>query len=108
MRISIERRIAGAEKVGEHKTSMLQDVEHGRPLELDALLGPIVGRIGQRSPGANAKLDRRLRGQRALDQSAGFAQAAGLCSLRGDIDEMARTIVVGHGHRQLWVMSHEL
>jgi 2-dehydropantoate 2-reductase len=42
MRISIERRIAGAEKVGEHKTSMLQDVEHGRPLELDALLGPIV------------------------------------------------------------------
>jgi 2-dehydropantoate 2-reductase len=42
MRIGIERRIAGAEKVGEHKTSMLQDVEQGRQLELDALLGPIV------------------------------------------------------------------
>jgi 2-dehydropantoate 2-reductase len=32
--ISIEQRIAGAEKVGEHKTSMLQDLEAGRPLEL--------------------------------------------------------------------------
>jgi len=42
MRISIERRIAGAEKVGAHKTSMLQDVEQGRPLELDALVGAVV------------------------------------------------------------------
>jgi 2-dehydropantoate 2-reductase len=42
MRISIERRIAGAERVGAHKTSMLQDVEHGRPIELDALVGAVV------------------------------------------------------------------
>src|SRR5262249_17852263 len=42
MRISIERRIAGAEKVGAHKTSMLQDVEQGRALELDALVGAVV------------------------------------------------------------------
>lgn len=42
MRIGIERRIAGAEKVGAHKTSMLQDVEHGRALELDALMGAVI------------------------------------------------------------------
>jgi 2-dehydropantoate 2-reductase len=41
-RVSIERRIAGAEKVGAHKTSMLQDVEQGRPLEIEALLGSVV------------------------------------------------------------------
>ena len=32
----------GAEAVGAHKTSMLQDVEHGRTLELDALVGTVV------------------------------------------------------------------
>jgi 2-dehydropantoate 2-reductase len=42
MRISIERRIAGAEAVGAHKTSMLQDVEAGRPLELAELVGAVV------------------------------------------------------------------
>ena len=41
-RISIDKRIAGAEAVGEHKTSMLQDVERGRELELEALLGAVV------------------------------------------------------------------
>jgi 2-dehydropantoate 2-reductase len=41
-RVSIERRIAGAEKVGAHKTSMLQDIEHGRPIELEALVGSVV------------------------------------------------------------------
>ena len=41
-RITIDKRIAGAEAVGEHKTSMLQDVEHGRVLELDALLGSVI------------------------------------------------------------------
>lgn len=46
-KISIDKRIAGAEAVGAHKTSMLQDVEHGRALELDALVGSVVelGRI---------------------------------------------------------------
>ena len=45
--VSLERRIAGAQAVGEHKTSMLQDVEHGRTLELEALLGSVLelGRI---------------------------------------------------------------
>ena len=40
--VSIEQRIAGADKVGEHKTSMLQDWEAGRPLELEALVGAVV------------------------------------------------------------------
>jgi len=42
IRISVERRIAGTEAVGEHKTSMLQDAEAGRPLELDPLVGVFV------------------------------------------------------------------
>jgi 2-dehydropantoate 2-reductase len=40
--IALEKRIAGAEAVGAHKTSMLQDVEAGRPTELEALLGAVV------------------------------------------------------------------
>jgi 2-dehydropantoate 2-reductase len=40
--ISIDKRIDGARKVGDHKTSMLQDVERGRPLELDCMTGAIV------------------------------------------------------------------
>jgi 2-dehydropantoate 2-reductase len=41
-RVSLEKRIAGAERVGHHKTSMLQDVESGRELEVDALLGSVI------------------------------------------------------------------
>jgi 2-dehydropantoate 2-reductase len=41
-RVELERRIAGAEKVGKHKTSMLQDIEAGRAPELEALLGSVV------------------------------------------------------------------
>ena len=41
-RVSIDKRIAGAEKVGKHKTSMLQDVEAGRAPEIDALVGAVV------------------------------------------------------------------
>ena len=46
-RISLDQRIAGAEAVGAHKTSMLQDVEAGRAVELEALVGAVVelGRI---------------------------------------------------------------
>ncbi len=40
--IAIERRLAGAERAGEHKTSTLQDLEKGRPLELDVLLAAVV------------------------------------------------------------------
>jgi 2-dehydropantoate 2-reductase len=41
-RVPLEKRIAGAEKVGKHKTSMLQDVEAGRDPEVDALVGSVV------------------------------------------------------------------
>ncbi|MBA2723846.1 MAG: 2-dehydropantoate 2-reductase [Methylibium sp.] len=41
-RVTIDKRIAGAEKVGKHKTSMLQDIEAGRAPEIDALVGAVV------------------------------------------------------------------
>lgn len=45
-RVSLERRIEGAEKVGQHKTSMLQDVEAGKPLEIDGMLGVVIELAG--------------------------------------------------------------
>lgn len=45
--ISIDQRIAGAEKVGAHKTSMLQDLEAGRPMEIEAVVGAVV-ELGER------------------------------------------------------------
>jgi 2-dehydropantoate 2-reductase len=44
--ISLDKRLAGAAEVGVHKTSMLQDLERGRPIEVDALLGAVV-ELGQ-------------------------------------------------------------
>jgi 2-dehydropantoate 2-reductase len=41
-RVPLEKRIAGAEKVGKHKTSMLQDFEAGREPEIEALVGSVV------------------------------------------------------------------
>jgi 2-dehydropantoate 2-reductase len=41
-RVSLDKRIDGAERVGRHKTSMLQDVEAGRAVEIDALVGSVV------------------------------------------------------------------
>jgi 2-dehydropantoate 2-reductase len=70
LRLSVEQRIEGAAKVGDHKTSMLQDVEAGRPLELEALVGSFVelGRLtGSATPSIDtvyeltAVLDARLR-----------------------------------------------
>lgn len=45
--ISIEQRIAGAEQIGAHKTSMLQDIEAGKTTEVDALVGAVaeLGRL---------------------------------------------------------------
>lgn len=45
--IDVDKRIAGAEAVGAHKTSMLQDLERGRPMEIDALVGAVaeLGRL---------------------------------------------------------------
>ena len=48
-RVDIERRIEGARKVGAHKTSMLQDLERGRPMEIDPLVSVVqeMGRLTQ-------------------------------------------------------------
>ncbi|GAC1430967.1 MAG: 2-dehydropantoate 2-reductase [Burkholderiaceae bacterium] len=57
VRLPIERRIAGAEKLGNHKMSMLQDIEAERPLEIDALVGAVIeiGRLtGVRTPSIEA------------------------------------------------------
>src|SRR6202023_767230 len=51
--VSTDRRIRGAARVGAHKTSMLQDLEAGRPLEVDALTGSVVelaDRLGIAAP----------------------------------------------------------
>ena len=55
--ISIDQRMAGAEKVGAHKTSMLQDLEAGRPMELEAVVGAVIelgGRLDVAMPATRA------------------------------------------------------
>ena len=47
-RVSLERRIEGAEGVGKHKTSMLQDLEVGKALEIDGMLGVVI-ELGERT-----------------------------------------------------------
>ena len=57
--LSIEKRIDGAAEVGVHKTSMLQDLERGRPMEIDALLGAVVelgGLVGRAMPSCETVL----------------------------------------------------
>ena len=41
-RVPMEKRIAGAERVGKHKTSMLQDLEAGKPMEIEGMLGVVI------------------------------------------------------------------
>ncbi len=55
--VSIDQRMAGAERVGEHKTSMLQDLEAGRPMELEAIAGAVLelgDRLGIAMPSTRA------------------------------------------------------
>jgi 2-dehydropantoate 2-reductase len=79
-RVSLEQRIAGAEKVGAHKTSMLQDVEAGRAPEIDALVGSVaeLGRLtGTPTPHIDAvyALVNLLARQIAPDARSGHASA---------------------------------
>ena len=62
-RMSLEKRIAGAEAVGAHKTSMLQDVETGRAIEADALLGSVI-ELGAHGRRRDAAYRCHLRGRR--------------------------------------------
>jgi 2-dehydropantoate 2-reductase len=79
--ISIDQRMAGAEKVGAHKTSMLQDYEAGRPMELEAVVGAVVelgDRLGvpmpcTRAVYACAKLLDEHRARRVMPKAEGVA-----------------------------------
>ena len=72
--ISIDQRMAGAAKVGAHKTSMLQDFEAGRPMELEAVVGGVIElgeKLGVSMPATQAiyactKLLDEHRGQRVV------------------------------------------
>ena len=89
-RVDVDRRINGAAKVGAHKTSMLQDLERGRPLEIDALV-TAVQELGRAVGVATPRLDSvlalvqqlgRMRGlyptfpQEVLDQATPMAKAS--------------------------------
>lgn len=66
--VSIEKRIDGARRVGDHKTSTLQDVEAGRPLEVDCLIGAVV-ELGERL-GVDVSATRHVYGlTKMLDRS---------------------------------------
>jgi 2-dehydropantoate 2-reductase len=79
--ISIDQRMAGAEKVGEHKTSMLQDLEAGRPMELEAVVGAVVElgeRLGVPMPATTAVYScTKLLDERRLPREAAPAVGAG-------------------------------
>jgi len=68
-RVDVERRINGAAKVGAHRTSMLQDLENGKPLEIDALL-TVVQEMGRMVDVETPHIDATL----ALIQQLGRTQ----------------------------------
>jgi 2-dehydropantoate 2-reductase len=68
-RVDVERRIEGARKVGAHKTSMLQDLERGRPMEIDPLV-TVVQEMGRMTGIATPALDAVLA---LVSQRATFA-----------------------------------
>ncbi len=80
--VSIEQRMAGAAKVGEHKTSMLQDLEAGRPLELEAVVGAVLElgeRLGVTMPATRAVYAcAKLRGEENPGRPARPPQATSL------------------------------
>jgi 2-dehydropantoate 2-reductase len=89
--ISIDQRMAGAAKVGPHKTSMLQDLEAGRPLELEAIVGAVVElgeRLGVSMPAAKTvyacakMLDQKRRG---IDLKAELGRAFEATALAGEL-----------------------
>ncbi|MES5483759.1 2-dehydropantoate 2-reductase [Bradyrhizobium sp. INPA03-11B] len=80
-RVDVERRIEGARKVGAHKTSMLQDLERGRPVEIDPLI-TVVQEMGRMTGIATPALDavlalvaQRTRLAGLYDGAAGVAVA---------------------------------
>jgi 2-dehydropantoate 2-reductase len=75
--VDVDRRIDGAGKVGAHKTSMLQDLERGRPMEIDALVGAIA-ELGRLTGIATPTIDAVLALVRQLGRLRGcYADPAG-------------------------------
>jgi 2-dehydropantoate 2-reductase len=74
-RVTIEKRIAGAEKIGKHKTSMLQDIEAGREPEIDGLLGSVI-ELGRLTDTSTPHLDAVYALVKLLARTAA---ATGLC-----------------------------
>jgi 2-dehydropantoate 2-reductase len=74
-RVPLEKRIQGAERVGHHKTSMLQDVEAGRPLETDALLGSVI-ELGRMTQTPTPHLDSVYALTKLLEQSLARARSS--------------------------------
>ncbi len=72
-KITLEQRLAGAEAVGAHKTSMLQDVEAGRALELEALVGAVI-ELGQIAGMATPTIDAVYAATKLLEQRVLAAQ----------------------------------
>ena len=71
-RVPLQRRLEGAGKVGAHKTSMLQDREAGRALEIDAILGAVI-ELGRLTGAATGCLEAVYALTRAIDPGAGRA-----------------------------------
>jgi 2-dehydropantoate 2-reductase len=67
--LTIEQRIRGAARVGGHKTSMLQDIEAGRPTEIDPMVGAVV-ELGERLHVAVPHLETLYAGVKLLERSA--------------------------------------
>jgi 2-dehydropantoate 2-reductase len=70
--IGVDRRLEGAARVGQHRTSMLQDVEAGRPLEVEALVGSVI-EMGQRRDVPTPALDVVYQLARQLNNSLSAA-----------------------------------
>ncbi len=68
LRITIEKRIAGAENVGAHKTSMLQDLEAGRPLELEPLVAAVM-ELGRLTDTPTPSIDAIYASTKLLDET---------------------------------------
>ena len=91
--ISIDQRMTGAAKVGAHKTSMLQDLEANRPLELEAIVGAVVelgDRLGVPMPATKTvyactkMLDQKRRG---VDLKAEIATASSPAALARELHD---------------------
>ncbi len=80
-KITLEQRLAGAEAVGAHKTSMLQDIEAGRALELEALVGAVI-ELGQIAGVATPTIEAVYAATRLLEQSV-LAEHGRLAIQRG-------------------------